>query len=114
LGRYGRHIKKHQADGYTFDSRRELIRYYELKLLEQAGEIDLLDIHPRIKITIGGVDVRYPTGRHMVYVADFKYYDHGKNAVVVEDVKFQSGYRTEVYKIKRALVAAMGIDILET
>jgi hypothetical protein len=107
-------IKRHQADGYTFDSKREMLRYFDLKLMLLAHEIEELEVHPRIKITIGGVEVKYPSGRHLSYIADFRYYDCRTKSVVVEDCKMQSGHRTEVYKIKRALLQAMGIRILET
>lgn len=107
-------IRRHKADGFVFDSKREMLRYYELKLMAQAREIEELEVHPRIPITIGGVEVRYPSGRHMVYIADFRYYDTRSKGVVIEDVKMQSSHRTEVYKIKRALLLAMGVSILET
>lgn len=114
-------IKKHQhPDGTKLDSKREYLRYSDLLLLEKAGEIGALVVHPRYRIIIGGVPVlmkskRYPNGRQLTYVADFEYYTHPhkKEAVVIEDVKMQSGFRTEIYKIKRALMEAMGLQITE-
>ena len=112
-GRYG-HIKKHKYDGHTFDSKKEMLRYMELKLAERAGVIGDLVVHPRIQIIIGGVIVKYPDSfRPLTYEADFRYYDHEKRSLIWEDVKM-TGHRTNTYKIKRALVAAMGINILET
>ena len=107
-------IRRYKCDGHTFDSKRELVRYQELKLAERAGAIADLELHPRIPITIGGVEVRYPNGRHLTYIADFRYLDRQSGETITEDVKMQSGHRTEVYKIKRALVAAMGVSVLET
>ena len=63
----------------------------------------------------------------MIYEADFSYFEwtevsidrpHGTTTArkaerVIEDVKMQSGFRTEVYKIKRALMRAMGHVIRE-
>lgn len=115
--RYG--VRRHLApDGTKLDSKRELVRYLELKLLERAGEIDELEVHPRIPIIIGGIEVKYPTHggrgrRQMFYVGDFRYRDTRTGLKVLEDVKMQSGHRTETYKIKRALVEAMGITITE-
>lgn len=117
--RYGSNIKRHPApDGTLLDSNRELRRYMELRLLEKGKAIKDLEIHPRIPIEIGGVPIKYITHngrgrRQMFYVSDFRYYDleHGKR--VLEDVKMQSGHRTEVYRMKRALVHAMGITITE-
>ena len=121
-GRYG-NIEKHtHPDGTKLDSGRELKRYCELLLLQKAGEISGLKVHPRYPITIGDVRVlmksaRYPNGRHLTYVADFTYIP-GKPEelwlrLVIEDVKMQSGHKTEVYKIKRALMEAMGYTITE-
>jgi len=87
------------VDGITFDSKAEARRYSELKLLEAAGEITHLELQPRFPIFIDGQDVKFPNGRTLTYVADFRYYD--KTGRVVEDCK---GFKTPVYKIKKALV----------
>jgi hypothetical protein len=116
--RYGSNIKRWKhPDGTTLDSKREYMRYGALLLLFYAGEIEELDVHPRIPICIGGVQVLmrsagYPNGRKLTYVGDFRYIDIDKKHGI-EDVKMQSGHRTEVYKIKRALVEAMGLHITE-
>lgn len=116
-------IKKHQhSDGTVLDSKRELYRYADLLLLQRAGEICGLKVHPRYPITIAGVPIllkssRYPNGRHLTYVADFSYFpgkaEDCQLGQVIEDVKMQSGHRTEIYKIKRALMDAMGHPITE-
>lgn len=117
-GRYG-NVTKTVIDSITFDSTREGTRYVELKLLERAGEITDLELQPCIPIEIAGVKIlmkskRYSNGRQLVYRADFRYYDCQDERYIIEDVKMQSGHRTEVFKIKRALVEAMGLDIRET
>ena len=121
-GRYG-NVSKPVHDGIRFDSKREMLRYMDLRLLEKAGEICGLKVHPRFNIIIGSVPVlmksaRYPNGRQMVYVADFCYFPRKPEdlqlGLVIEDVKMESGHRTEVYKIKRALMDAMGYTITET
>ena len=110
-------IRKHQhPDGTVCDSRRELNRYGELLLLKRAGEITDLRVHPSYPIQFEGVYVKirskgYPNGRQLTYRADFEYREKGR--LVIEDVKMQSGFRTEVYKIKRALMEAMGYEITE-
>ena len=119
-GRYG-NVRKPVHDGIKFDSKREFLRYMELKLLEKAGEIRHLEVHPKFPIIIGGVQVMVSSNQHgkwdrqMVYEADFKYArkDGCWWPIVIEDVKMQSGHRTGVYKIKRALMRAMGYDIEE-
>jgi len=131
-GRYG-NVNKIEHDGIRFDSKREFLRYMDLKLLERAGEISDLRVHPKYPITIGGIPIMValnqhrPWGRHLTYEADFTYFEwteksigrpHGTTTArkaerVIEDVKMQSGHRTDVYKLKRALMKAMGHDIRE-
>lgn len=115
--RYG--IRGKKVDNITFASAREADRYVELKLLLAGKLIEDLELQPCIPIVIAGVEVRFyskrfhKNGRQMVYIADFRYYDLEKKRTIIEDVKMQSGHRTEVYKIKRALVTAMGLTIEE-
>lgn len=120
-GRYA-NVRKPVHDGIRFDSKREFLRYMDLKLREKAGEIRDLRVHPKYPIIIAGIEIRiyskryHKTGRLMIYEADFEYKVFIKAGIWVtriEDVKMQSGFRTEVYKIKRALMKAMGHDIEE-
>ena len=115
-GRYG-NVNKIEEDGIRFDSKREYLRYKDLNLLERAGEISELRVHPPFPITIGGIPIMValnqhkPWGKHLTYEGDFQYIKDGK--FVIEDVKMQSGHRTDVYKLKRALMKAMGYEITE-
>ncbi len=102
---------KTEVDGIIFASKKEAWRYSELKLLERAGEISHLELQPRIKIVIGGVKVRLDTGRQVVYIGDFRYYDNTRKHFVIEETK---GFKTPAYKLKKAMVRAMGIDIIES
>lgn len=90
------------ADGYRFDSLAEYHRYMELKLLETAGELSDLRVHPRYLLQEG---FRYKgkTERPIYYEADFEYLDTETSTRVVEDVK---GKRTSVYTLKRKLFLA--------
>jgi len=124
-GRYGANKRCQHPDGTKFDSKREMERYCELLLMWRAGAISDLKVHPRYPIIIGGIPIRIQSkrynkdGRQMVYVADFSYIEHSTykgqrvQRPVIEDVKMQSGHRTEVYKIKRALMYAVGLTITE-
>lgn len=82
LGR-GRRMK---IDGYSFPSQKEANRYCELKVLQQAGKIMELQVHPWWDVKIIGVQI-------MRVVADFRYYDRTRvgnrflATEVVEDVK---------------------------
>jgi hypothetical protein len=98
----------------------------DLKLLERAGEITDLKVHPKYPIIIAGISIRiyskryHKNGRQLTYEADFKYRRVISevtglpcNHKVIEDVKMQSGFRTEIYKIKYGLMRAMGYEITE-
>ena len=91
-------------DGYLFGSQAEAARYGELKLLERAGEIRGLVIHPRYSLTVKDILVG-------VYEADFGYVVSETETLIVEDVK---GEPTPVYRLKKKLVRALyGIEIVE-
>lgn len=93
------------VDGIVFHSQREAAYYRVLKALEAAGQIDQLQRQVAFPIVVKGVRVA-------VYKADFSHQDRATGQLVVTDVK---GYRTESYRLKKALVEALyGIRIRET
>ena len=92
---------KVKIDGYTFASKLEAGRFQELKLLEKAGAIRDLTVHPRYRIDING--------EHICYVVlDFSYF-HRDSGLHVEDTK---GKDLPMSKLKRKLMKAVrGIDV---
>lgn len=92
--------KKSTYDGITFDSKKEMNRYRELKLLEKGKVIKNLELQPEFLLipTLRYKDKK--TDRKTVYKADFKY-ENNKGQTVVEDVK---GFKTDVYQLKRKLL----------
>lgn len=98
------------VDGITFASKREARRYGELKLLERAGQITELKLQAPIELLGRNHPVMTDGGKVMTYRADFTYYDIILKAVVIEDAK---GYPTDTYKMKRAILKAMGVEIRE-
>ena len=105
--KYGNH--RTVVDGYTFDSKAEARRYQELRLMEQAGEIRNLRVHPPYPLYCPGDDCEIV--RVACYVADFDYWDVPGDRFVVEDVK---GQRTAIYSLKRKwLRLQAGIEIQE-
>lgn len=92
-------------DGVRFDSRKELKRWNELRLLEAAGVIADLRRQVDYQINVNGVKV-------CSYVADFAYVEAGRD--VIEDVKSPITRRNPVYRLKRKLLAAAcGLEIRE-
>ena len=125
MNKYGN--KKVIVDGEVFDSKREALRYQELKLLEKCDAIDGL----RRQVTFYLIPTQrekstrvYTKGRKkgqpiegkviekpVTYKADFVYTDRATAETVVEDVK---GMRTKDYIIKRKLMLYIhGIKIHE-
>lgn len=107
--------KKVTVDGISFDSRREANRWYELKMLERAGEIKNLRRQVKYELTPAFRDYNGKVfERPSSYIADFVYEQilpMGLTKTVVEDVK---GYRTGEYKLKRKMMMdKYGIRIKE-
>jgi hypothetical protein len=86
------------VDNIRFDSKREAERYYELKLMEVAGNISNLRIHP-VYTLIPPFKYNGRKVQGMNYEGDFEYLDNC-DKVIVEDVK---GFETAVFKIKQKL-----------
>lgn len=94
----------------TFDSEKERNYYLILKDRERRGEIIDLNRQVEIEIQPGFI---LPSGekiRPITYRADFTYYDNIDSSVHIIDVK---GYKTEIYKLKKKLLAYKGYYIEE-
>ena len=125
MNKYGN--KKVIVDGEVFDSKRELLRWQELKMLERYGLISDL----RRQVTYELIPVQrekstrvYTKGRKkgqpiegkvlekaVTYIADFVYTNTASGQQTVEDAK---GMRTRDYIIKRKLMLYIhGIKIQE-
>ena len=85
-------------DGYTFDSRAEASRYSELVLMEKAGVISNLRVHPTYELQAAFKDGAGGKHRAISYEGDFGYIEDGR--AVVEDVK---GHRTAVFLLKEKM-----------
>jgi len=103
-----------EVDGISFASKKEARRYGELKLLAKAGEIEGLQTQRRFKLFSSGKPLLTETGRTYAYVADFTYFERDKAGLVAEIVEDTKGMRTDVYKLKRAIMEANGYQIRET
>lgn len=90
------------VDGHRFDSKAEMRRYLDLRLLLADGQIDDLVLQPRFTLLDAFTDNAGKHQRAIVYVADFAYTDRDGNRVV-EDVK---GVETAVFRLKKKLFLA--------
>jgi len=96
--KYGNHPVK--ADGHKFDSKAEYRRYQELKLLELAGLISNLKMHPPYLLQEKYVNGDGEKIRAVYYEGDFEYFDEETGSIIYEDVK---AIETPVFKLKRKL-----------
>lgn len=106
----------------TFDSKKEMQRFIELRYMEQAGLIS--DLQRQVKFVLipaqrepdtvgkrGGVVKGKLIEREVAYIADYVYFDNEKQQTIVEDAK---GMRTKEYVIKRKMLLYFrGIRIKE-
>jgi Protein of unknown function (DUF1064) len=98
--------RKAEYNGIQFDSQKEMKRYQELLLLEQAGQIRSIQLQPRYDLVVNGNKIGF-------YRADFCYEDVATGTLIVEDVK-SPATKTPVYQLKKKLVKAIyGIEIHE-
>ncbi len=88
--------RRTEVDGIAFDSKAEAARYVELRLLERAGAIRDLRVHPRYEILPreGGERARH-------YTPDFEYREGGR--VVCEDVKGGRATMTDAARLRMSL-----------
>lgn len=84
-------------DGIQFDSRFEMLRYRELRLLEGMGEISELRLQVPFQLLDDFISGDGKKIRGVKYISDFVYIDKSGREVV-EDVK---GYLTPEYKLKK-------------
>ena len=74
-------------DGIRFDSKAEMQRYGDLRLLELTGQISALKVHPTLELYAG-----------VKYKPDFMYIENG--VMVVEDVKSKPTAQLDSFKNK--------------
>lgn len=80
-------------DGIVFDSRREMQRYAELKLLERGGLIHDLQCHPTFAVRIDG--------KHFCkFSPDYRYLTE-QGVPVYEDVKSSGTQKDAAYRLRK-------------
>ena len=102
-----RNTKAVDEFGNEYDSKKELKRGRELKLLLKAGAIGFLARQVEFQFTING-------GKVASYFADYVYTDSSTGKMIVEDVKSEATRKLPVYRLKwRMLLQQHGIVIKE-
>ncbi len=103
--------KKTEYKGLKFDSIGERDHYIELELRQRAGEIQDLKTQVSFEIQPAFTDSKGKRIRAITYKADFVYYDLKDKRTHIEDYKGSREVLTEVFKLKKKLLAYKGIDI---
>lgn len=102
--------KKCIYKGIKFDSKKEMAYYIKLKLLEEKGKIKDLELQKTYELQ-PSFKLNGRTYRKITYKADFSYVTTADDKLYIVDTK---GFRTEVYKLKRKMLAyKYGIEIEE-
>ena len=127
--KFGAKKIKDPATGFVFDSKKEFIRWCELRLLERAGKIS--DLQWQVKFELipsqrkestevykAGPQKGLPKPGEVIekpctYIADFVYIQDGKK--IVEDTKgLKKGAAYDLFVIKRKLMLWIhGIKVKE-
>lgn len=95
------------AAGQWADSEKEAKRWFDLKVLEQAGTIANLAWHPSWPLVVNGVRITR-------FTADSAYDVVATGERVVEDVKSEATRADRAYNLRRKLMLAVhGIAVRE-
>ena len=95
--------ERRTSEGIVFDSRAEMKRFDELRMLERVGVIAGLERQPRFVLQEAFRHRAFGLQRAIEYRADFAYTERDTGRRIVEDCK---GMLTEIYKLKRKLFLA--------
>lgn len=105
--RHKYNASKVMVDGHTFDSQLEAQRYWELKMMERAGEIENLELQPSFEL-MPSFRKNGVTYRKITYIADFRYIDKRTGETIIEDTK---GFKTKEYILKKKIFEYLNPDL---
>ena len=80
-------------DGIVFDSKTEMKRYIDLKMLERAGVIKDLQLQPEFPVYIAGE-------LFCTYTADFQYFNNDVQQWITEDAKTTGTMMDKAFKLR--------------
>ena len=110
IGKSKYNNRKVTYQGLTFDSKKEFEYYLLLKDKEKRGLVFNIKRQVPLEIQPAFTDKTGVKHRAIIYKADFVYTDRLTGTTRYIDVK---GFRTEVYKLKKKLLAYKNIIIEE-
>ena len=110
IGKSKYNNRKVTYQGLTFDSKKEFEYYLLLKDKEKRGLVFNIKRQVPLEIQPAFTDKTGVKHRAIIYKADFVYTDRLTGTERYIDVK---GFRTEVYKLKKKLLAYKNIIIEE-
>jgi hypothetical protein len=91
-------------DGYKFDSKVERDEYFRLKLMQEAGEINTLRIHPSYVLFAGdGSGTVTKVGE---FTPDFFFYDIIKKINVIDEIKNPNDRKDAAYRLRLKIFRA--------
>ena len=96
---------------HVFDSKHEAQRFQELQLMERAGSIQDLQLQRTFTLQEAYITGQGDPVAAITYKADFVYRQSGE--MVVEDAKSEATRKDKTYKLKKKLMAAQGLRIVE-
>lgn len=97
----------------TFDSIREYEYYLILKDRQKRGEIYDLTRQEPIEIQPAFIDDRGVKYQAIIYIADFTYKETAFDGNFIKHYIDVKGFKTDVYKLKKKLLAYRGFYIEE-
>ena len=97
----------------TFDSNKELEYYLLLKDRQKRGEIYDLKRQEPIEIQPAFIDSQGVKYQAIIYKADFTYKEAAFQGNYIKHYIDVKGYKTEIYKLKKKLLAYKGFYIEE-
>ena len=105
------HAVKETVGNIKFDSKKEKMRFDELMLMEQSGEIRDLKLQHEFLLQGAFTDTTGERTRSIKYIADFTYWQG--NTFVIEDVKSAITAKDKTYRMKKKMMAEKGWKITE-
>jgi len=92
--------EKAEVDGLRFDSLKEANYYMQLRLMERAGEIKELRVHPKYDLMVNGEKV-------CGFWPDFEYLDDKGQRHVVDVKGYKGGATFAIFRLKAKLFHAL-------